>query len=494
MRHLCLVVVVAVGMAAVAIEPPDVPRAEPHVPERVAKLIQQLGSEQFKEREEATRALEAIGAPALPALRQAAMSKDLEVRRRAVKLIVAIERRLDTARILQPKRVHLVYKNTPLLEAAKDFGEKTGHSLQIEGDKTKLADRKITLDTGEVTFWEAYERFCKKAGLIERAPVPSDDDDMTTYRTGRGGRVQVVRSWRDVRGVAQHTTTLIEGKTNALATCQAGALRIRALPQKIKDKEAAKAKGKVDESEKRFDLELACDPNMRWQSLIRLKIDKAIDDQGQALEQVPVINADYDSEDSVVIIDATTGRATGRGSSVPVLVPVRLKRTGGKPSKTIKELHGTIAARAEGQPEPIITVDNILKAEGKTVEGPDGSFLKVVEIKAEEDGQYRVLVQLQGPGGQLPFGGPPFRGRGRVIILRESDGDSSGFTMLDAKGKRLVLAGIRGQAGRRFVGPRQFNLVFQLDKDQTEPAKLVFTSRRTVVIEVPFTLKDVTLP
>jgi RNA polymerase sigma factor (sigma-70 family) len=60
---------------------------------RIARLIARLGSDNFSEREAAARALEAIGEPALDALRRAASSTtDLEVLRRAERLIRLIER------------------------------------------------------------------------------------------------------------------------------------------------------------------------------------------------------------------------------------------------------------------------------------------------------------------------------------------------------------------------------------------------------------------
>ena len=39
----------------------------------------------------------------------------------------------------------------------------------MSGDKTKLADRKITLETGEVSFWEAFDQLCLNAWLVEPA-------------------------------------------------------------------------------------------------------------------------------------------------------------------------------------------------------------------------------------------------------------------------------------------------------------------------------------
>ena len=38
--------------------------------------------------------------------------------------------------------------------------------LRLAGDQAKLVARKVTLDTGEVPFWEALDQLCAKAGLV----------------------------------------------------------------------------------------------------------------------------------------------------------------------------------------------------------------------------------------------------------------------------------------------------------------------------------------
>jgi hypothetical protein len=62
--------------------------------EEIQRLIRQLGSSKFKEREAAERRLEAFGEPALPALRQTAGDKEPGVRARAARLAEAIDSRL----------------------------------------------------------------------------------------------------------------------------------------------------------------------------------------------------------------------------------------------------------------------------------------------------------------------------------------------------------------------------------------------------------------
>jgi RNA polymerase sigma factor (sigma-70 family) len=80
--------------------PPAGPRQEAKAPPvpvaeaEIERLIAQLGSEQFTEREAATTALEKIGEPAYGALHRAAeTSSDVEVRRRAEGIIGRIEQR-----------------------------------------------------------------------------------------------------------------------------------------------------------------------------------------------------------------------------------------------------------------------------------------------------------------------------------------------------------------------------------------------------------------
>ena len=60
--------------------------------QEIKRLTDQLGSERFKDREQATRELSKLGKFALPSLKQATNSPDAEVRRRAQQLVDQIDR------------------------------------------------------------------------------------------------------------------------------------------------------------------------------------------------------------------------------------------------------------------------------------------------------------------------------------------------------------------------------------------------------------------
>src|ERR1700736_6662502 len=90
-------------------------------PGAVARLVALLGSDRYDEREAAHEALDALCQDALDGLRKAVASRDEETRRRAIDLVQRIEKRLESARLTQPKRVHLVYKDTPLTQAVQEL-------------------------------------------------------------------------------------------------------------------------------------------------------------------------------------------------------------------------------------------------------------------------------------------------------------------------------------------------------------------------------------
>jgi len=135
--------------------------------DRVGQLIKQLGSPKFAVRDRAKRELEAMGPAALEALRQASKSNDMEISRRAGELIKRFEDKIATDSLLAPKKVNLNLKNVTVLEAINELSKQSGYPIQIDGDRTPLSNRKINLETGETTFWQAFDQLCQKGNLMD---------------------------------------------------------------------------------------------------------------------------------------------------------------------------------------------------------------------------------------------------------------------------------------------------------------------------------------
>lgn len=474
---------------------------QPADAERVARLIAQLGSSQFAEREEATKSLEGIGAPALDDLRKATQSKDAEVRRRAEALVRQIERRLEADRLLKPMRVRLVYKDTPVADALAELARMTGFTIKLEGDRAGLAERRITLDTGDVTFWEAFDRFCAKAGLVETAAAPAPANP------GRaGGSVIVIGGNAPVvpRDVMQpdpsdkpEVLVLKEGKRSDLPTHYAGALRIMAQPPGTPVKGLQKGAG-----EALLGLEVTAEPTMRWQRPVGLRITRALDEEGRTLAALPVSFAKPASATPkgtvTMIINGVPVNPEGPGQETPTRqVPVRLK-LGDRPAKGLKELGGTVAALVQSAPQTLATVNDVLKAADQTVKGAAGSSVKVLEVSRADDGQVRLRFVVE----------PPPRGiednsampnnaiiivNGRVLGQNDEPLSAANFALLDGKGKPFkVIKAVN--TGRRSGSAQEFDFIYQPVDGQGEPAQFVYSGRLTTVVDVPFTLKDVPLP
>jgi hypothetical protein len=158
-----LILVLGLGVGTVMV----VPATSASDPAKINQLVARLGSENFRQRESATKELDALGEQALEALRTAAKSSDMEVASRAAALVARIEHRAENARLLAPTYVELSFKDTPVEEAVAELAKKSGYQVIIAGDRTKLAGRKVTLETGKVTFWKALEALCERAELVE---------------------------------------------------------------------------------------------------------------------------------------------------------------------------------------------------------------------------------------------------------------------------------------------------------------------------------------
>ena len=89
---------------------------------RITALIEQLGDDSFDRREAASKALIDIGVPAVPFLRKATTSKDLEIRCRAERVIQAIAVRVPG--LFQ--KGEEIRRLGELLERAADGGQTDG--------------------------------------------------------------------------------------------------------------------------------------------------------------------------------------------------------------------------------------------------------------------------------------------------------------------------------------------------------------------------------
>jgi hypothetical protein len=416
---------------------------------KIAKLIEELGSDTFAVRQKAAEALDAIGEPALEALRKAASSKDAETRKRATDLVSKIEKRAESSRVLKPTMIHLVYKDKPLTEAVEDFKKKSGYLIVLHDPDGKLKDKKITLDTGKVTFWKALELFCVKAGVKEgdpnadrfnrpiNPPIPLPPVKPLPAPGGKAlpapggarpaggaalaqapgapailpaqpalppvggpaggpGMPPGFRPWVQVQ---PGQITLLPGKADATPADTSSSVRVRAGDKKT---------FRIAEKEIVLTLAVTPEPKVRLQNLMGITIDKAIDDNNQKLKTI--------EGPANPLPGGLRGGRIGVGGGIAVrpgvmIMPafnglgrttwVRLEQ-GEKAAKSLKELSGTMSAQLLGEAEKMIAADKVMKAAGKSFKGKQGGEMKILTASKGADGTIEITFEFELPANVIP--------------------------------------------------------------------------------------------
>jgi hypothetical protein len=507
----------AVGLAgwAAAARTAETPVEASAPSQRLQRLVARLGSNLFRERETATRELDDLGPAALDSLRQAARDGDAETRRRAATLIDRITARQTTARILAPTLVELDYHNTPLAEAVRDLARRTGAPVALHGDLARYRGRTVTLSTGKVPLWEAVEQFCRKADLHEWdggfTPLPGVAPQHAVPAPAAPGLLpqgQVIIGGRVTRSgpVVSNQILLLDGPGTPPPAHHAGAVRVRCLPPGTPFPVAVTGADDVI-----LPLQLSAEPRLGWQGALELRVDRAVDDQGQALKASAVKALLPTGESEMLFLGngmLITQPAAARGG----LVGVRLTR-GAKPAKRLAALAGRVAAQVRVT-EPLVTVEAPLQAAGRYVRGTAGVTLRITEVERTPEGDVKLTAAVQLPlDVQLK---PSLPGLGAVqgavqiqngVVIRQMVASTpaavpagttewQGLALEDAQGHRFAVTA----AGHEANGINTdgylctITATFRPPAKGREPAKLVFTANRPVTVEVPFAFKDVPLP
>ena len=135
---------------------------KPAKPDRVAALIKQLGDDAFAKRVAATKELEDIGEPALAALRQAATSSDdLEIRRRAERIIQTITTRAADAAIQRQLASFKGKWNVEFTNGVKEV-------CQIRTDRTASIAEPLRTSRGKVEIKDGAVAIVYQDDRVER--------------------------------------------------------------------------------------------------------------------------------------------------------------------------------------------------------------------------------------------------------------------------------------------------------------------------------------
>ena len=571
-RMLCLALTLGVGLAGLALTRCSAGQQEDA---QIAALVKKLGSTNYPEREKAKKDLETLGMAALSQLRQAAKTDDLEIRTRCEKLIDKLEAKLLAESLLAPKKVRLKVKDITVAQALQELHKLSGYAIVVDGDSAPLTKRTITLDTGEVTFWEALDQLCDKGKLLQPAtlvsanggsmrvlplpmqgPVPALPANPGQPQPKAGGapvppkpakqppqavplqiqvelpaaggdakvvmpvqvapaqpvpvQVQIqgqgrmeLRSYQSPDLLAGSAIVVRDGTFAKVPTCYSGAIRIRLLPASQASEIVVQPR---QEGEALYVLEASAEPRLQMFAVtgspsLQLAHDDLQQELTVAMEPMPGANGGP-------VVPIYTGSRSVRQ------MPLRLKQ-GARKASELTELKGTITIESlTPVPEALITVGDLEKAIGKSIEGKKGGSIHLSSFSKQNDGTYKVQVTFQAPQPFYPVSLPAtvVAGVGMAPAPQPANGQRVAHTvkspsvnpasqarllpqLVDAKGKVLTLEQIpqRSARGLNGVVVQEITMIYRAGEGVGEPTQLILFGHCKVTAEAPFAFEHVPL-
>jgi hypothetical protein len=467
------------------------------------KLITQLGSSKFAEREAALKALEAMGPAALPALRRGAAAKDPEVRQQVADLIAKYERQADSESAFAPTKVRLKFAETPLADVVADLAKQAKVRIQLAKEPADLPARRVTIDTGEVGFWQALDRLCESANVSLRPtafePAPAED---------AGGAAGAVRFMAVTMPRVEETLVIQHGALAPCPTAYLGAARVRLIPDRWGNRNLGAGE------EHKWMLEVLSEPRLTWQSPPTVQFDpqsslkvsaNVKDEAGNGIVQLPGGGG--------IVVAAPAIRVGGAGltPNLPRTVsrheiPVSVKSDA--PSGTaVAELAGTLSGTVRLAAQRLASIADVTKADNLSTPTPDGGKMTVRDCKVADDGVVTLKVEVEragGGGGGLAFGAvarqiqvggggalPP--NVARAINPMFGDGDS--FKLFDQQdGEYTLSISETSSSNNGGVTVMSYTLECRPPGKDAKPKKLELHGPRRTPVESKFTLRNLTTP
>lgn len=437
-----------------------------------ADLVKKLGSSTFIERETAAKKLEKLGAPALPALRDSFTSADLETKRRALAVMERIEESILRDDIVRASTLRIRINDLLLENSLRRIEKQTGLVLGGVDPNPPLS-----IDTGELPFWQAWHSYCKSAKLHEGDP------------TRWSAKLKPVTAEDAARLLEIHQTGRLDRRTSfemprvqfadkpdgAFVVDDTSSVRVRVKWQSLENELAVLA------------FEVRPEPRFKLGAPPRVEITRIVDaeDKERRIELHRPYPDQFHEVGEMLALHAGEMQFGGnfhlkslvwRGAAQP-----------------IKELRGHVRLEVVRN-VPLLEITKVLDAVGKSASF-DG--LKMTIERAERiDKQLRLHLRFVNVESLMPPGAQPqaVRIRPGVVGIRGP---------MDIAFERLELRGPNGNVHGRVEGTYeraenaksyQARLLYNLPAEGTDLTLVLTKAPRTVTAEVPFVVRDVSVP
>lgn len=338
------------GIGTAAASGDEKPAAPPRVESGVDKLIEQLGSRNYREREAASKALEARGESALPALRQATLTnKNPEARRRLQILVANLERAI----VLAPKLVTVKAQNQPIGTMVETLAKQSGYQIQYQGGNR---NHPVSFDFHNRPFWEVLDRICLEGGLTVQ------------HNEGSGFHLyQNDTIWPYV--CYQGPFKLVASNFYYTRTINLGGVPRNPAQQQTRSESL------------QFSFSIQSEPKLPLMQVQQPKLIAALDDRGNSIL--------FPAHSQETVYYGHNGYRTHNYSSQLQLAPPM------KEARAVKLLRGTIPVTLLAGQNPEIVVTDILTVKKKKFTGTE-TEIQIEEVKEiNNKTQYSIKMSIR---------------------------------------------------------------------------------------------------
>jgi hypothetical protein len=444
---LCWAVLASLSLAPgvwAADTPPKPATAPP-----IEQWIEQLGSNQYKVRQAATRALKQLGPLALPALRQARTNPDAEIHHRVEDLITYLEQTVA----LTPKRVTMSMEKKTIRAILTELARQSGYKIQAQDGPGNPTQEKAvySFHFQDVPFWEALDKICEAGGLI----LQQTNGDDTLHLTFQDSYVP----FKCYDGTFKVIATGFSFQRNK---------SFGQLPRN------SALQGGYGWENLNINLLVAVEPRLPILKSGQVRITFAEDDEG--LSVVP--NGNNWWYNPWMWNNWNGGNFKNFFQNTQAWL--------GSPSKTartIKVLKGAVPITLLAEQKPMVLTEKVMSAKGKEYKLPGGMKLKIDEFSTMGNKQHQV----------------------KITYSQENGDGNYDYNLIQSLQQRLELQDDKGAKYPSYININQWNgnnnaqftLTTQPVNNNTKigpPSKLVFMVWITLEHEVEFEFRGLPLP
>jgi hypothetical protein len=346
-------IIAAIGICAIGAAPIWAEEKPKNAPEPIAKLVENLNSRDYKAREAASRALEARGTDSLPSLRAAMQeTTSAEVRNRLQSIVQNLER----IQTLSPKRVTIKMINRPVAEVIREIGRQCGYSLQYQG----AANRSVTIEAENATFWEVIDQVCNTAGL-----VPYQNDQGMVIYANEG-------TWPCV--CYQGPFKIVANNFSYNKTMSFGPIQRNPAQNQLRNETLS------------FSFTLNAEPKLPLMGVGQPKLLEAVDELGNSMKiDSNVHEAGYAS---AYALNNVGYRNFQYGMSLNLRWP-------DKDARLVKRLRCSVPVTLLSEQKPDVAIDDVLKMKGKKFAG-NSVEVQIDDVKElANKTQYHVKLSVR---------------------------------------------------------------------------------------------------